>query len=796
MGAENMPVSNGAQPVYGSNNLIVADEETRQRALISYEPTAQVQEEEDVVHLRDYWRIVVKHRWVVLSFLSIILTATLFASLLMRPVYKATATIQIDEDLPNILKYQDVQQPERPAQANFYPTQYKILQSRSLAKNVIDKLDLSAVPEISGAVEQRGLLSGLDHMFTAIAGTRQIPEEANVEDTDIASPQEQAVSKLITRFLDKLDIQPERNSKLVKVSFSSFDPRLAAEVANSVVASYIESTMQRRYDAGSEAREFLQKQLINMQAALERSDQALQDFARKKNMADLEERIRLASNKLKELNDKLTEVQVEKVNAAVMRQQILKGKADTLDAMVNNELISSLQKEYVAAAAEYAKLSGQFKSEYPEVVQLREQMGQLETQINKEKKHITESIVAKYSRLSEQDDALRNAVMAQEEQIMALNQEAVQYNILKREVQTNKELYDGLLQRMKEVGVSSGIRENNISVIDKAEVPVRPNKPNKELNMLLALFLGLSGGIGLAFLLEYLDNTVRRPEDIESLLRLPTLGMIPLHRSKGSKKRTIVLGDEEISFYSVNKPKSAISEAFRSVRTSLMFSSPAGMPKVLLVTSSVPSEGKTAASINLATVLAQIGGRVLVIDADLRKPRLHKVFSTPSVPGLTQLIARKEGSIASSMRGTEISGVFLLPSGTVPPNPAELLGAESMHKVIEECRTLFDYVIIDSAPVLGLADALLLSRLVDGVVLMVAAGSTSKDNVKYSVKRLRQVRAPLLGVIINAVDMESPDYYAYNSGHYYYHYYGEDGERRPHLQERGDPQAPKLAHEG
>lgn len=793
MGAENMPVSNGAQPVYGNNSLIVADEGTRQHALISYEPTAQVQEEEDVVHLRDYWRIVVKHRWVVLSFLSIVLTATLIASLLMRPVYKATATVQIDEDLPNILKYQDVQ-PDRPAQANFYPTQYKILQSRSLAKSVIDKLDLTSAPEINGAVEQRGMLSGLDHMFTAIAGTRQAAEEANVKDADTASPQERAASKLVTRFLDKLDIQPERNSKLVKVSFSSFDPRLAAEVANAVVAAYIESTMQRRYDSGSEAREFLQKQLINMQAALERSDQALQDFARKKNVADLEERLRLASNKLKELNDKLTEVQVEKVNAAVMRQQILKGKVETLDAMVNNELLNALQKEYVAAAAEHAKMSGQFKSEYPAVVQLGEQMGQLQAQINKEKRRVSESITAKYSRLSEQDDALRNAVNAQEEQIMSLNQEAVQYNILKREVQANKELYDGLLQRMKEVGVSSGIRENNISVIDKAEVPVLPDKPNKRLNMLLALFLGLSGGIGIAFLLEHLDNTVRRSEDIESLLGLPTLGMIPLHRSRHSKKRKIMLGNEEISFYSLNKPKSAISEAFRSVRTSLMFSSPAGMPKVLLMTSSVPSEGKTASSVNFATVLAQSGGRVLVIDADLRRPRLHKVFNKPSVPGLTQLIARKEGTVASSLRGTEISGVFLLPSGTVPPNPAELLGAESMSKVIEECRTLFDYVIIDSAPVLGLADALLLSRLVDGVVLMVAAGSTSKDNLKYAVKRLRQVRAPVLGVILNAVDLQSPDY-SYYSGHYY-NYYGEDGEHRPHLQEGGDQQAPKLAHEG
>jgi capsular exopolysaccharide synthesis family protein len=607
--------------------------------------------------------------------------------------------------------------------------------------------------------------------------------QAQRSETQRAQQPKYGMPEFVDTFLDKVNIQPERNSKLVKVSFSSFDPKLASQVANAIVSNYIEATLARRYNAGNEAREFLQKQLISMQVALERADQALQDFAKKKNVADLEERIRLATNKLKELNDRLTQVQVENVQFTVLKEQIAKGRADSLEQVMSNELVNKLQEEYVAAAAEYANLSGQFRPGYPKLLQVSEQMSQLEVQINKEKKRIIDSLNTKYSQLVEQDRVLQNAINEQEKQIMGLNQEAIQYNILKREVQTNKELYDGLLQRMKEVGVASGVQENNISVIDRAEVPMDSDKPNKRLNMLVALFLGLAGGIGLAFLLEYLDNTVRRPEDVENLLGLPAIGVIPLDHGRSSRKKAR-LGDHDISFHSLRKPRSEISEAFRSLRTSLMFSSPSGMPKTLLITSPAASEGKTSASVNLATVLAQSGGRVLLIDADLRRPRMHKVFGTASVPGLTQLIARKDAPTASYFHGTEVSGLLMLPSGIIPPNPPELLGSDAMKALLGELQGLFDYIIIDSAPILGLADALVLSRLVEGVFLITTAGRTSKENLKYAVKRLRQVHTPLLGVVLNAVDMKSPDYYYYYSSHYY-HYDSHEAREEP---------SPKLAH--
>jgi capsular exopolysaccharide family len=742
------------QPMPSLEQRSLADAPDRRRALTEYDPFFQ--EDDETLDLTDYWRTLVKRKWAVLSLLTIVFVATVVATFLMRPVYKATSTIQINEETSKILEYQELNAVQ-PGQQNFYPTQYGILRSRSLVRAVIEKLNLLKNPEIGGGVTQRGLLSGLLQLLRALSDASATAQEPN--------PQE-VMAKAIDRFLERLHVEPVRNSKLVHVSFTSFDPELAMQVTNTLINEYIQSNLQRRFDAGKEAREFLQNQIATMQAALERSDQTLQDFARNRHIADLEEYISLASNKLKELHDELTKMEVERLNTGVMRDQIRAGQGDALDVIVNNPLIDTLQAQYVEARAEYARLTAQFKPEYPAMMELKNQVDQLEEQINTEKQRVLRSILQRYQNLAKQSDALQSAIEAQENALLALNQQAVQYNILKREVETNKELYEGLLQRMKEIGVASGAHENNIAVIDAAQVPPAPFKPKPMLNSLLALLLGTVGGVGLAFFLEYLDNTVRRPEEVETLLGLPTLGVIP--RVKAGKRGPRQQGGipEEVAFHSLHHGKSEISEAFRSLRTSLMFSSPEGMPKTLLVTSPGPNEGKTTVAINLATVLAQSGERVLLIDADLRKPRLHKLFGKPQIPGLTQCIADRQLSGAVCVHDTEVDGLFVLTSGTIPPNPAELLAPGRMREVLDEVGQPFDYVILDTAPVLGLADVLVLSRVSQGVAMVAAGGDTTKQGLKYAVKRLRQVHAPLLGVVLNAVSVESPDY-AYYTGYYY-----------------------------
>ena len=381
------------------------------------------------------------------------------------------------------------------------------------------------------------------------------------------------------------------------------------------------------------------------------------------------------------------------------------------------------------------------------------------------------------ARIAEQA-ALERAITQRENQLMDLNERSVQYNILRREFETNRELYDALLQRMKEIGVSAGVQKSNISIIDPAPVPRGAFRPNLQKNLAIASMLGLMIGIALALLLEFLDSTIRRTEDIERQVDRPVLGLIPLLRLR-DQRATAATGRPEraLSHYSATHPKSAVSEAFRSLRTSLMFSTPEGMPRVLLFTSPSQGEGKTTAAANLATVLAQNGASVLLIDADLRRPSVHRDFSIPRSPGLTDAISRVSTGTQPEhpvIHGSGVDGLSLMPAGHATPSPAELLSSNQLAKVLSDCRRIFDHVIVDAPPILGLADAVVASRMVDGVVLVAAAGKTGKENFRISVQRLRQVQAPLLGVILNRVDLESPEYSYYSA--YYYNYEPDKGQ--------------------
>ncbi|WP_440995042.1 GumC family protein [Arhodomonas sp. SL1] len=729
--------------------------------------------DDDEISLADLWLTIRKHKWTIISFTALVVTATVVATALMRPVYKATATVQINEQGSQILEYQDLEGTGGGGgrERNFYATQYEILKSRSLASTVVEDLGLVDNPELNGEIGQRGVMAGIGQLKQVVSQVFADQGDAAAEE-EAPTPEERR-AMVVQRLRQKLTVTPVGDSKLVEVSFESFDPALAARVSNTLVDEYIDANLQRNYDAGDEAREFLQSQLADMQAKLERSDQKLQDFAKERGIADLDSRIELANEKLAQLETKLTEVQQEKLATKVKYDRIRNGNGDSLPEIVNSEILNTLQEQLVERRSEYSELSGKFKPEYPRMVELQKRITELEQQISQETARIKESIISRHEGLVQQEEAIKESIQAQEGQLLTLNQRGVQYNILKREVETNEELYNGLLQRMKEIGVAAGVKENNIAVIDEARVPRNPFKPNMTLNASLALVLGVFGGTGIAFLLQFLDNTVRRPEDLEQIAHLPSLGLVP-RAKKGRGRRAADVEADELAFYSITQPQSEVSEAFRSLRTSLMFSSPEGMPGRLLITSPGAGEGKTTAATNMACVLAQNGERVLLVDADLRKPRMHRIFDIAQVPGLTERIARRNLAGMNCIHPTNVRNLYVLPSGTVPPNPAELLAPERLRAVLDDVGELFDHIIIDSAPVLGLADALVLSRSADGVVLIASGGKTTKESLRYAAGRLRQVRAPLLGGALNAVDLSSPDYNYYTSNYYYA--YGEPGD--------------------
>lgn len=745
------------------------------QALAAYDPLQVRPEDDDTIDLREYWRILVKRRWVVLSVLMIIVVATFLSTILMVPVYRSTATIQVEHESARILNYEDftANQGGTAGMQAFYTTQLEILSSRALAESVVRSQQVEDHPELTGEIRQRSVIGELRALpGTVMNAFGDRSEASGIEGLNEAEQRERAIAAAARRLMSRMTIEPVRNSQLIRISVEAFDPAFAAQLANAVVEEYTRSTMQRRFDAGSQARLFLEEQLAEMRIALERSDQALLDFAQRSQVADLDQRIGMANSSLEDLNTRLNEIETVLVRLGSFKSMIEDGQSEDINLVNDNEQIRQLRQQRAELATEYASLSQRFKEDYPTLVELRQQMEQISNQIAEQRQLAIRNILSNYSSLSAESESLEGAIQDREAGILALNQQAVQYNILKREFETSRELYDGLLQRMKEVGVAAGVQENNIAVIDDAIAAGAPFSPNLSRNLALALVLGLMGGVGLALVLEFFDSTIHRTEDLELLTGRPVLGLVPQVKAKEMRddNRQHNYPERAVGHYSARFPKSSVSEAFRSLRTSLMFSTPEGMPKTMLLTSPEPGDGKTTTAINLATVMAQNGARVLIIDADLRKPRLHRDFGKPQSPGLTNRIASNpgEGSETASIVETDVDNLFLMPSGNQAPNPAELLSSPRMNKIIAMSTRAFDHVIIDTSPILGLADSMVLSRVVDGVVVVTSAGKTSKEGIKTSMRRLAQVRAPVLGVVLNAVNLDSPDYAYYSS--YYYNY--------------------------
>lgn len=751
--------------------------------LVPYDPRTQVPDEDDSIDLREYWRILVKRKSLILAVLAIVVVAAFMTTKLQVPEYRATASVVINmPSQSNLLAIQDYDSAWFRHQ-EFLPTQLQILTSRALAEEVVRREGLEDHPQLSGEIRQRSLVGELRQLVRlAVSAVRPVNDVSGESDAQAKDPVDPAI-RAAARLRGSLEVTPVRNSTVVNVSFVSFDPEFSARIANAVVREYTRDSVQRRLDSGLQAREFLQEELDAMRIALERSDQELAEFARRVGAANLEDNLEMARSGLASLSERREEVQRELVQITAWRDLIDAGRIDQLDPVANSAAIAELRSRLVDAASEYARLSERFQDSYPTVAEVLRRMELLRQEIAAERRTIANGILGRHEVLSAQVAALDQAIADRETRLMTLNESGVQYNILRRDFEANQELYDGLLQRLKEVGVVAGVQENNISVVDGARAPDGAFRPDLRKNLAIASMLGLMVGIGLALLLEFLDNTVRRVEDVERLVDRPVLGVVPLVRirDRNQQARDAYSEGRDLSHICLTHPKSSMSEAYRSLRTSLMFSTAEGLPHMLLVTSAAQGEGKSTTGANLATVLAQNGSRVLLVDADLRRPTLHKDFAQPRSPGLTNCIAQAEESglpmDGPTIRPTEVPGLSIMPAGHSTPSPAELLSSSRLVKVLKDCRRLFDHVIVDAPPILGLADAVILSRIVDGVVLVAASGSTGKENFRMSVRRLRQVQAPLLGVVLNRVDLESPEYAYYSA--YYYNYEGEGEHREP-----------------
>ena len=681
------------------------------------------------LNLQTIWRIIHEWRWLILGATAVGLAAAIAVTLLTTPLYKSTAVLEINPPAVEIMEGSKGQ-PVVPNDREFLATQYGLLESRSLAQRVAQEMNLAANEQF---------VSG---------------------EADRATKLKAATGILMANF----DVQPVPQSRLIKISFASPDPQLAARITNSFADNFINSNLERRYEASSYARSFLERQIANVKRDLERSERQFVAYAQRQGIINLSgepgeatDGASLQGASLSALNAALAQAQTRRIAAEQAYRQAGAGARAEV-----TQSTAALRAQRAGLEAEYNEKLSRFRPEYPDMVALRARIDTLAEQINAEAGQVSGSrattLRAEYQAAMAAERAIQGRVDQLKGAVLNLRGRSIQYNILQREVDTNRSLYDALLQRYKEIGVAGGIGKNLVSVVDRAEAPGGPFKPNLILNLMIGLALGLLAGIAAALGLEFINDTIKTPDDVREKLGLASLGVIP-------KKLTQDSVSEELK-----DQTSAVSEAYFSLRTSLQFTTDNGAPKTLLITSTRAAEGKSSTTLALAQNFARLGNSVLLIDADLRKP----AFVTGADPseGLSKLLTNHE-AIGQHVLKTEHENLWLLPCGPLPPNPAELLASPRLKALIGEAAGQFDMVIVDGPPVLGLADAPLLGAVCRGTLMVVESGKTRTKAAIDAVNRLRGSGSHLVGAVLTKFKHQSHGYgYGYGYGYEPYKYGG------------------------
>jgi capsular exopolysaccharide synthesis family protein len=719
-------------------------------------------------HLYDYLLILRKHQWLILSFVISVVTTVAIATFRMQPVYVATARIEIGRENSNILPFQGADPYDMMMDSeNYIETQSKILMSETLALQTIRNSGLSARPEYSSPNGPSEAVATGD-----LANQKRPPELAG--------------------FLGSLSVRRVPNSRLLDVSFESTDPQLAARIVNAHLDTYVKRNFQTQFDATARATTFLRDQLEELKKRVQNSEDARIAYERQNQIWTLDDKQNMTTQRFADANRELTQAQSERMKKQSRFEFAKAGNLSAVPQIQSNPALMDFQKKRAEKMAEYQELLDQFGPNFPKVQRIHAQLKELDADIEKEKQNIVDSLESEYREAASREALLIKALDQQKSDVNEMAGKMVEYNILKREAEANKTLYDGLLTKLREAGVSAGLNSSNIRSVDPAMIPSTPTRPAKTRNVVLAFIVGLVGGIGLALMREYLDNTVKTPDDIETLVRLPALAVVPQFggsNGNGNGKRQRLLpgfsnnGDEKrMELVAEHLPKSQMSEAFRALRTSLLLSRADHPPQVILVTSALPREGKTTAAANLAVTLAQLGDKTIVVDADLRKPGIERLLNMTggNYAGLSSYLAGASSLELVTVPHPTIPNLAAIPTGPLPPNPADLLASHKLAEAIAELRTKYKFVVIDSPPVMAATDAVILSVQTDGVLLVVRSGETPKEAFTRTRDLLVSVKCNILGVVLNAVNASSPDYY-YSYRYYPYSYgYGpqEAGERQ------------------
>jgi capsular exopolysaccharide synthesis family protein len=672
----------------------------------------------DRIDIAALCRTGVKHAGIIALSIATALALGAAVTLLTRPIYTAKTTLQIDRGAEKVVSAGE-QAPLDNFSDEFFLTQYGLLRSRALEARVAESQSLTA-----------------DDAFVRIMTGRARSAAAK----PLTAEARRQVALDLLRTHER--VTPERGSGLVSVTFSSPDPALSARIANAFAENFIASAIDRRFESSSYARDFLEKRLAQVKARLELSERDLVAYAAGQEIIQLpavgqpnqaEAGPSLAAANLESFNAALATARAERIRAEQKWRQAQTSGGVGLSDILQSPTFQVLSQEHAKRVAEYQDKLRIFKPDYPDMTQLEARIDETERQLSQQAATIRQSLRAQYEAALANEQALASQVDTLKSAVLDLRGRSIRYTILQREVDTNRALYDGLLQRYKEVGVAGGVAANNISIVDRAEAPLRPSEPRPLLNMALAALVGVAVGVGLAYLREAFDQAIRAPADVEA--DLPLLGAIPLLKGPLSPKEALA------------NTRSPMAEAYHALRSALQFSTPEGLPKTLMITSPAPGGGKTTTAFAVAQYVARLGFRVLLVDADLRQPSLRGLMGLEGVVGLSSLLTGA-AVLEEAVQPTEFANLFAVTAGPPTPNPAELLAGSRLTMLVAEGGAVFDMIVLDGPPIMGLADAPMIGATVAACLVVIESGRTTRAQLRQSLRRMSIAGAHVLGAVL------------------------------------------------
>jgi polysaccharide biosynthesis transport protein len=698
---------------------------------------------ESKIDFRAYWRTIRK-RWPFVILSVIVATVIAFVLTYRQPkIYEATCQVIIEPMTPQVLPgSKDVVELGTGtfwANREFYETQYRIIQSSAIGQRTVEKLGLQFDPDFGGAA---GATRDVTLLGRAIAG--------------------------------QVAVKALKDSRIALITVSDRKPQRAALIANTIADTYIESNLDYKLEGARSAMAWLAEQESDLKRELEGSEMKLYKFKKDRNLlaVSLDDKQSMLSQNLASVNAKLTDLHIRQLEMDAKRKMIERARdniaeQETLPEIREKDTIRTLRESFTTFSKEYADLSSKYGPEHPRMKALEGQMDVVRKAYRKEIDSVLASFEKSYQQLIDNELALKALMQQQQKEAIELSKVEVDYKPLQRASEQNSKMYGVIASRQKEIDITGPMKTNNVRVLERATVPGYPVRPKPVQNLLLGLLLGLVTGIGLAFLIEALDNTLKTQQDVEQFLGTPVLGLVPIIGMAGPnvEREPDSLRERDLGVFL--DPKSVAAECCRSIRTNILFMSPDRPLKTMVVTSPSPQEGKTTTAINLGVTMAEAGGRVLIVDTDMRRPRLHRSFGVPNQTGISTVIVGKT-ALEDSIKRTDVPNLDVLTCGPVPPNPSELLHTDRFGAVLADCARLYDRIILDSPPTSAVTDPAVLGNLTDGVVLVIKAGETTRDSAMHARRQLAAAKAHLFGVVVNAIDFSNP---AYGYDYYYRNYY-------------------------